>query len=664
MTTTITTATSSIVSMATDDVVYVAATGSIIKTSGGAAIMSSSAVPVMRASVVIDGLVARLAVPQIGFTAAVIATAYSEGNSGNNAISIGRTGIIRSNTDGLILRDANDSVENLGLIDVQGDAVVMDRGGSVTNAGTIFAANAVIIDGATADIRNSGQIQASATAIIAQATLGSVINSGSITARTTGIALEAGSQTLSNTGSITGGVSAISVTGLSSGRIVSSGDLHATGLTGTGLLVTASNGLGLDLSGSTTAGSNGVFTEASINLQVTLAAQITAGTFGVKMLGADGLRLQNAGSVTGGLAGMSLAGNNVIVNNSGHITALTGDGVVAQGAVFTLHNTGSIDGAVKGLGYAGSLLTGGALVLDNAATGSIHGGQRGVVVTFTDLPGPTVSAQIHNAGAISGSLTAIQITGLPMVLHNSGHIFASAGPAIVAFGEQNMRIFNTGVIESSLSLTSDTATAIDLAGVTGGGVNLLQNFGQINGSVIMGDQISTVRNGGLIVGDVMLDAGNDLYDGRGGQVSGTVLGQVGNDILIGGMGNDILSGGDGLDRLRGGAGDDVLMGGAGRDLMIGGSGADTFVFARAGEVSAGLAQDQILDFEVGTDRIDFSFGPAMTFIGSNAFGMIAGEIRYNRGTGVVQGDIDGDGKADFGLMLHNNLELTAADFGL
>ena len=659
MTTLITTATSSIVSMATNDVIYVAASGSIIKTSGGAAIQSSSAVPVKDASVVIDGLVARLASPQAGFTAAVIATAYSEGDSGNNTFSIGRTGVVRSNTDGFLLRDANDTVDSFGLIDVQGTAVTMDQGGTVINAGLIFAADAVIVNGPAALIRNSGQIITTATAIASHVTTGTLTNSGSITATVTGISLEGGTQTLSNTGTVSAGTSAVAVTGLTAGRIQTSGELHATALTGTALLVSTSNGLSLNLSGLITAGANGVFAEDSDNLRVIQAAAISAGTTGIRMLAADGLRLDNSGAVAGGLNGMSLAGNNAVLTNSGDIHGLAGDGVQAQGAVFTLHNTGSIEGAGKGVSYTGSSVTGGYLVLDNGTTGVIHGGAQGVVVAYTDVPGSTVQTVIHNAGEISGRLAAIQITGLPMSLHNSGTIVATQGPAITVAGEQNMRIVNTGVIEISFG-----DIAINLAGTTGGGVNVMHNHGQIVGSVMMGDQVSTVRNHGLIAGDINLDLGNDVYDGRGGEVTGAVLGQFGNDQLTGGSAGDALFGGDGWDKLRGGAGDDMLYGGRGRDFLTGNAGEDVFAFEQAGDLALGLARDRITDFESGVDRIDFAFGVEKTFIGADTFDGQAGQIRYLRGAGVILCDLDGNRSADFGLVLDNSAKLTAADFGL
>jgi len=62
-----------------------------------------------------------------------------------------------------------------------------------------------------------------------------------------------------------------------------------------------------------------------------------------------------------------------------------------------------------------------------------------------------------------------------------------------------------------------------------------------------------------------------------------------------------------------------------------------------------------------SDRIDFSFGDAHSFIGAAAFGHHAGEIRS---TGVIQMDTDGDGAANVVLVLDNHALLTAADFGL
>jgi hypothetical protein len=68
--------------------------------------------------------------------------------------------------------------------------------------------------------------------------------------------------------------------------------------------------------------------------------------------------------------------------------------------------------------------------------------------------------------------------------------------------------------------------------------------------------------------------------------------------------------------------------------------------------------DHILDFAPGTDKIDLSRtdantlvagDQAFTFIGSNAFSNVAGQLRaFQQGgrTGSSQGDTNGDGIAD------------------
>lgn len=78
------------------------------------------------------------------------------------------------------------------------------------------------------------------------------------------------------------------------------------------------------------------------------------------------------------------------------------------------------------------------------------------------------------------------------------------------------------------------------------------------------------------------------------------LGTALADTLSGGMGGDLLSGGAGQDLLDGGAGGDILMDGSGIDTLSGGAGADVFVLTRDG------AQDVILDYQTGIDRLDLT----------------------------------------------------------
>jgi len=99
--------------------------------------------------------------------------------------------------------------------------------------------------------------------------------------------------------------------------------------------------------------------------------------------------------------------------------------------------------------------------------------------------------------------------------------------------------------------------------------------------------------------------GNDnLYGGNGDD---TLYGMDGDDILNGDDGNDYLSGGAGDDALSSGAGNDTLIGGGGADWLFSISGADTFRYQSLGDsrIVGGSAQDVIVDFIAGEDKLDF-----------------------------------------------------------
>ncbi|MFT3975112.1 MAG: hypothetical protein QM699_17215 [Amaricoccus sp.] len=164
------------------------------------------------------------------------------------------------------------------------------------------------------------------------------------------------------------------------------------------------------------------------------------------------------------------------------------------------------------------------------------------------------------------------------------------------------------------------------------------------------DRISGGRGDDLLRGG----AGHDLL--RGGAGHDRLLGDGGDDRLLGGSGQDALVGGPGDDRLSGGAGADRLAGGWGTDVLAGGAGRDVFVFADPGHAGTGAARDTIRDFAPG-DRIDLSGmdadpstrGDQAFHLIDGAFGGEPGELRVV--AGLIQGDIDGDGRADFGIGL-------------
>jgi Ca2+-binding RTX toxin-like protein len=170
--------------------------------------------------------------------------------------------------------------------------------------------------------------------------------------------------------------------------------------------------------------------------------------------------------------------------------------------------------------------------------------------------------------------------------------------------------------------------------------------------------------------DVYGTSGDDGEAGRPDNFGGTAA----DNRIFGGAGNDILKGHGGNDELWGGTGSDVLIGGSGRDHMTGGPGRDRFDFDSVGEIQ----RDLILDFSGSRrsgDKIDLSTidarsgtakNDAFTFVGSNAFAK-AGDLRaVNVGGGKyeVSGDVTGDGRADFTIIVYSTDPLTSSDFVL
>lgn len=161
-------------------------------------------------------------------------------------------------------------------------------------------------------------------------------------------------------------------------------------------------------------------------------------------------------------------------------------------------------------------------------------------------------------------------------------------------------------------------------------------------------------------------------DITGSAVANTLRGLGGDDILEGLGGNDFLDGGSGADDLYGGAGADFLRGGTGIDYLNGGTGADTFDFNAIGEAGIGSGRDVITDFHrsefdvIDLSTIDadttWSGNQGFTYIGSSAFSGEAGELTFR--AGVLSGDVNGDGYADFQIRAYGVSNLRADDFFL
>lgn len=311
--------------------------------------------------------------------------------------------------------------------------------------------------------------------------------------------------------------------------------------------------------------------------------------------------------------------------------------LVGAPVTFSGDNNLFVAGAIMGTGIAvqsGAMPT--QLQLNITQTGSVVGSSHAVYAHVIS------NSFIANAGTISANGNALDLgvaNADPTVNHvidNAGVIQSSGDAAIAAAvnGATASSIVNSGAI-------SGRYNAIEVESST-----LTSRMELVNSGTIMGTDMAYqstgvsdhVINAGQMVGDVDLGAGDDVYDGRNGTVTGQILGGGGDDLYIvgkaetqlveeydsgqdtveayaahalgtafetlvlkgagnlrgygnddanditgnsgdnrlgGGLGNDTLSGADGNDAIFGGGGEDSLVGGNGDDWLSSGAGSDT-----------------------------------------------------------------------------------------
>lgn len=135
---------------------------------------------------------------------------------------------------------------------------------------------------------------------------------------------------------------------------------------------------------------------------------------------------------------------------------------------------------------------------------------------------------------------------------------------------------------------------------------------------------------------------------------------------LNGVGNNLAN------TIIGNSGSNHITGGAGRDALTGGGGADYFVYTKLTDSVAGTKADVINDFVHGTDKIDLHLLDAdsvtagtqhFNFIGGAAFSHVAGQLHVVAGatTTTLEGDVNGDGLADFQIVLKGHVALDATD---
>ena len=259
--------------------------------------------------------------------------------------------------------------------------------------------------------------------------------------------------------------------------------------------------------------------------------------------------LQNSGIIratglttSSTVSGMYFYDGGPLVTNDGLIAVSslgTAYGVV--GAAYIFRNTGTIrvdgDGAIGVVG-SGDFYNSGTI--DVSAN---HGQPYGI-----SWDGGFSVHDIDNFGSIHCSISDPQITAVAIImgssrLNNYGDISAETA-VFVGTNSRGSEVhnFNTGTITGALDLPRETTRGF-------------------------------VENEGVITGDVQFGAGDDLFEGALGTMSGA---------LHAGDGADQISTGAGDSLIDGGAGNDLLDGGGGSDTLDGGSGNDVASYASAG----------------------------------------------------------------------------------
>lgn len=435
------------------------------------------------------------------------------------------------------------------------------------------------------------------------------------------------------------------------------------------------------------------------------------------LLAGSTVTINNDGLMTGrdkNALELSTAGATFIVNN--HATGVMtqddpGSDIIKDASNLTLNNAGKIISAGDVMGPDGvpeenggdaiDLGDGINNIINNLAGGIIEGSRHGITgdigATVNNAVGGIISARNgaglnfdNDAGDLQASILTVVNRGV--ILGNSRTYEDSDGDAIDADGLLDLDNYgfvggmgaageHEGGTNHSEAIAAGGGTINNFAGgvifsvqraiqiddsLEGNapGAVTITNQGMIQGLdggaiVIVGEQNDTLTNSGTILGDIAMGGGND-----------TVTFSKGSNV----MGDIMLGAGD--DTFTGWSSDELIFGGAGVDSLTGGKGADTFIFATGDTGNAKATADTIFDFKAKEgDQLDLSdidadsvlvSDQAFKFIGTKGFHDKAGELRYitDKSNTWIQGDVDGDGKADFIIHLDDKMALKAGHFDL
>jgi len=255
------------------------------------------------------------------------------------------------------------------------------------------------------------------------------------------------------------------------------------------------------------------------------------------------------------------------------------------------------------------------------------------LATFTEVSGsevvngqlvPFVTQQFDiklNPDVNTGLGTTSNVTDVEsVVLHELGHVLGlnhvndtnEVMPPTIPVG-QPQRTLGPGDKTAMNLLYPAANPGVNAPTCVGVPATIFNVSGTVQGTagrdvIVTGGGAQTIYgNGGNDL--ICAGGGNDtIYGGAGADI---IYGQFGADTMFGGDGNDQLIGGPGYDNLNGDRGNDIVNGAGGNDLLRGGDGADSIygkpgndtIYGDAGNDRIGQNGDDELYGNDGNDRL-------------------------------------------------------------
>ncbi len=427
--------------------------------------------------------------------------------------------------------------------------------------------------------------------------------------------------------------------------------------------------------------------------------------FGDVALDAGTNTVSNTGLIVGGV--VLLEGADKFTNAGKGV--IKGDVDVGNG-LDIVTNSGIIEGFVD-LGDGANTFTNSKTIVGNVTSGS--GGDTitnsGVLGMFVDpdtgelaVTGPADIALSTGAGAdkvtITGKVFGIIDLGdgadtlvggnnTELVLDSKGaddlklgggnDVYVAALPvAIPLLGDGNDKIdgglgledeYDASFASASVVINLDTAAHTNTIPL----VDVTVAFSTAYGVEVSGSATGATKDVVTGIEWASGGAGDDLIFGNAS--ANRLQGNAGTDTLFGYAGNDTLEGGDDADNLTGGLGKDVL------DAGLGDNAIDTFYYGALLDSTTKVAgRDVIWNFDDGVisgfgDQFDLTGleavvgGITFTYLGENVNWAGGANLRvlYTAQGSLLQGDITGDFKADFSMLIAGvQVDLDAGNFVL